>query len=477
MSQFGFGNGRKKFRRRNFLQGAAGLTVGLPFLEGLQERSAWAQNQTPVFSLFIVAANGVVPNRFYPGSAGPLTEASMQGKAVGKLAAFADNLLVVGGLRYPAGLRGCGHAEGLCQSLTGVGPGSTGTGATAGGQSVDMFISKAVNEQGQDPITMYSGMGYYIKERISFNGPGAARPMQLNPYATFQELLGVVDSAPSTPTTPTTPTTPGEPANMVDEVLLRRKSVLDTVRTEISELKNLTSVSAEDKQRLQLHYDAFREIEIDLINTGDQVGEMVADDPVVSAGCTLGSLDKAGIEAFQGGLRFTQQGNMIEDVVRLHGEVTALAFACNYNRVGVLQWGDGTDGTQYSGLAAGSVNWPFHQVSHRVQSDGAIGNNATAEDTHAQIDVIRMETLAKVLQHFSERGLFANSVVYWTNHVAEGNHSMNNVPIIIAGSGGGYFKQGQFIQGQGDNKPLLGAVAEAAGAGTGFASPMSAVKA
>src|SRR5690606_27395759 len=143
-----------------------------------------------------------------------------------------------------------------------------------------MFISKAVNEQGKDPITMYAGAGHYIAERTSFNGPGAARPMQLNPYATFQQLLGIVDTSPSQPSNPTTPSPgPSGPANMVDEILIRRKSVLDTVRTEISELRNLTSVSAEDKQRLQLHYEAFREIEVDLVNTGDQMGEMVADDP------------------------------------------------------------------------------------------------------------------------------------------------------------------------------------------------------
>jgi hypothetical protein len=474
MSQFGFGNERQKIRRRNFLRGAAGLTVGLPFLEGLQERSAWAQNEVPVFSLFIVGANGVVPNRFFPGSAGPLSAASMNGKAVSKLVDYANDLLIVGGTGFPSGTRGCGHAEGLCQSLTGVAPASTGTNATAGGQSIDMFISKAVNQQGKDPITMYAGAGYYIAERVSFNGSGAARPMQLNPYATFQELLGVVDSG-----TPTGPTTPGdgEPGNAVDEVLLRRKSVLDTVRTEISELRNLTSVSAADKQRLQLHYDAFREIELDLINTGDQMGEMVADDPVIAAGCTTGSLDVDGIGAFKDGVRFTQQGNMIEDIVRLHGEVTALAFACNHNRVGVLQWGDGTDGTRYAGLAAGSVAWPFHQVSHRVESDGAVGTNATAEDTHAQIDSIRMETLGKILKHFSERGLFSNSLVYWTNHVATGAHTTNNVPVIIAGSGGGYFKQGQYVQGTGSNKALLAAAAEAAGAGTGFGGALASVKA
>jgi hypothetical protein len=477
MSNSIFRSARNKIQRRNFLRGAAGLSVGLPFLEALPHRSAWAQNENPVFSLFMVAANGVVPQNFFPSSAGPLGDSNLSGKALAQLADYASNVLVVGGLRMPIVGRGCGHSEGLCQTLTGVEPGSSGVGATSGGQSVDMFISNAVNGQGQDPITMYAGAGNYIAERISFSQAGAARPMQLNPYATFQELAGLVDD--TAPTTPVEPTPGGEtPApTQVDEILIRRKSVLDTVRSEISELQNLNGVSAEDRQRLQLHFDAFREIEIDLIETGDEMIEMAGDDPLVAPMCTIGSLDRQGIEAFSDGINFSQNGNMIEDIVRLHGEVTALAFACNYNRVGVLQWGDGTDGTKYAGLAAGSVNWPFHQVSHRVESDSAVGNNANAEDTHAQIDVIRMATLAQILRHFDERGLFANSLIYWTTHVATGMHNVDNMPIIIAGSGGGYFKQGEFVEANGGNKAILAAAAEAAGAGSGFGTALDSVKA
>jgi H+/Cl- antiporter ClcA len=54
---------------------------------------------------------------------------------------------------------------------------------------------------------------------------------------------------------------------------------------------------------------------------------------------------------------------------------------------------------------------------------------------------------------------------------------VSNVPIIIAGSGGGYFKQGEYVLASGENKPLLSAAAAAAGAGTGFGTPMAAVKA
>ncbi len=470
-------------RRRNFIGGASGLLVGLPFLESLPSRSAWAQGENPVFSFVMVSANGVVQERFWPTQEGAISAQSMTGKAVEPLADYASNLLFVGGLSYPAGLRSCGHAEGLCESLTGIGPSSTGNGAQSGGESIDMYISKTVNEQGLDPISLYAGARNYIGERSSFAGRGTARSMQLNPYAAFQELVGVADdsTAPSTPPEGGGGAAPSGPTAMTDEVLIRRKSVLDTVRGELSELENLSGISASDKVRLQTHMEAFREVEVDLVDTGDEMGQMAGDDPEVSpfmASCSIGSLDKAGIEAFSGGVNFSQNGNMIEDIVRLHGEVVALSFACNQNRVAVLQWGDGTDGTKYSGLTGNAVNWPFHQVSHGIQSDSAGGNDPDARDTHAQIDVIRMTTFGQILKHFKERGLFAHSVVYWTSHVATGSHSFNNLPCIVAGSGGGYFKQGQYVSAPDKNGALLAAIGEAAGAGSNFAgaSPLGVVK-
>ena len=50
------------------------------------------------------------------------------------------------------------------------------------------------------------------------------------------------------------------------------------------------------------------------------------------------------------------------------------------------QWGDGTDGTKYSVPSNAGLGWTFHQLSHRVQSDGAVGNNPTAEQAHAEVD-------------------------------------------------------------------------------------------
>ena len=59
------GANKSRLNRRAFLRGAGTVAIGLPFLEGLPERSAWAQDENPIFSFFIVSAHGVVHDRFW----------------------------------------------------------------------------------------------------------------------------------------------------------------------------------------------------------------------------------------------------------------------------------------------------------------------------------------------------------------------------------------------------------------------------
>lgn len=57
----------------------------------------------------------------------------------------------------------------------------------------------------------------------------------------------------------------------------------------------------------------------------------------------------------------------------------------------------------------------------------------------------------------------------WTSHVAVGpSHSFNNLPIIIAGSAGGYLKQGQYLNAGSNitNNRLFNTLASAMGVPT-----------
>jgi hypothetical protein len=420
---------RTALNRRAFLRAGA-IAVGLPFLEGLPERSAWAADAPPVFSLFIVAACGVVGNRFFPDATGPLSASSLAAlsdKATSVLSPHAEQLLFVKNINFPmARPINCGHAQGLCQSLTAAPAGGGGGTSYSTGISADMVIAQAVNEAGADPLTLYAGnrLNGYIAERISFKGPGVGqvRSADDNPYTLYSKLIGLTTSAGDATTAA---------ADAAAELLSSRKSVNDLVRAELKHLMALPALSAADSQRLEQHFDSIRDVEVQL----DRMG----------TACTQDGLAIDLLEAYKTGFAFKMDG-MIEDVAKLHLELVSLAFACNLNRVATLQHGDGTDATRYAVPSNEGLNWPFHHISHRVQSDSAVGSNPTAEDAHAEIDVVRMQTLLHGLDHFKARGLFDKSMILWTNHIADGpTHSFKNVPTIIAGNAGGYLKQGAYV--------------------------------
>jgi hypothetical protein len=420
---------RRVVNRRAFLYGAGSVALGLPFLEGLPERSAWAAASPPIFTFFMCAANGVEPKRFWPTDTGPLSDVLSSGKAVDALAPHADKLLLIKNLDFPlVAPDGCGHAQGLAQALTGKKPGGSGSQATATGPSVDYLISKAMNPAGTEPLTLYAGnlRNGYIADRLSFDENAQVRASVDNPYKLYQKLVGIA--------------TPGGGTNpMAAELIQKRASVNDVVRAELSSLLQSSKLSSADRQRLQQHFDSIRDVENTMADMGSQMA---------AAGCTLDGVDTSVYEALAS-WKYNPtnvENGGIENIVELHAQLVALAFACDYNRTGTLQWGDGTDHTIYDVASNAALgNWNFHYISHRVQSDGEKGENATAEAAHAEIDVLRMGTLANCLKHFDDRGLADKSIVVWLNHVAEGAHSMRNVPFILWGNGGGALKQGQYV--------------------------------
>jgi hypothetical protein len=211
--------------------------------------------------------------------------------------------------------------------------------------------------------------------------------------------------------------------------------VNDLIRQELNELRANASLSAADHERLELHFDSIRDLEKDMLTMGLQ--------------CSSEGLDVATLEAMNSGEAFSQNGQ-IEEVAKLHARLVAFAFACNATRVATLQVGDGTDGTNYT--IAGEPVERFHWISHRQQADD--GNGPPLEgafEWHVEIDRIRMNTFKDLIDTWSAYAtpngpLLDNAFALWTNHIAIGpSHSFENMPILIAGSAGGYLKQGQYI--------------------------------
>lgn len=447
---------RHTVNRRAFLYGAGGIAIGLPFLEGMPERSAWAADQTPVFTFFMVAACGVEPKKFWPSGSGTLSSVLSSGKAVDNLKDYADNLVLIKNMNYPlTSPTSCGHAQGLCQSLTGLKPTGSGSTASATGPSIDYAIAKAL--KGADPMNLYAGnlRNGYIADRVSFDDTGRVRASVDNPYKLYQNLTGLAMAGNGGGSGGTGGGATPNP--MAEELIKKRKSVNDSVRGQLNSLLQNPKLSAADKQRLQQHFDSIRDVE----NTMGEMGATMA--------CSLTGLDVSTYDALKN-WKYNPENvpsGGIEQIASLHLQLVALAFACNYSRTGTLQWGDGTDATVYDTPANQTLGkWKFHHISHRIQSDSAAGSNATAETAHAEIDVVRMKTLATGLKAFKERGLANNSIVVWTNHVAEGFHTMRNVPFIVWGNGGGKLKQNVYLDAANASNATLYNVIISAATGT-----------
>ncbi|HWO13184.1 MAG TPA: DUF1552 domain-containing protein [Polyangiaceae bacterium] len=440
----------QKFRpgRRAFLRTIGGLGIGLPFLEGLPERSAFAQDASapaPTFGMFICTANGVVqafrqePEKFWPTQLGPLTTEGMQAfandRATGLLADYASKLLIVRGVNYPFGNRGCGHALGLTQCLTAAQPVGDAQSAAATGISADTLIASELHPAGVEPLALYAGLkGGYIDEKLSFRAPNQVRAAEGNPWNVYQRLMGLVQ--------PETGASTGE----AERLALRRRSVNDLVREELNSLMNLPSLSSEDRSRLDLHFTSVRDIENGML---------------AMATCSAERLDVPAIQAMNEGSAFRRSDNTIEDVAKLQIDLAAFAFSCNASRVATLQIGDGTDGTRYTINGARAER--FHWISHRQTSDGNDGQPiANAVEVHVEIDRLRMLTFKHLLDRFSSYSmpngtLLDAAYALWTSHVAIGpSHSFNNLPIVIAGGAGGFLRTGQYVDagGVGNNRLL-----------------------
>ena len=435
-----------RLNRRNFLRGAAGVTLALPFLEGMPERSAWAADAKPVFSLFICAVGGVVPEVFFPAAPGPITPQSLAGKATIELAAHAKDLLFVSGISRPAAT-GDSHVEGLCEALTAapdLNPNAQV--ATASGPSADTFIATKVHP-GLDPLVLYSGnrRNGWSTWNLSFKASGELAPAIWNPYTLYQELIGLSPGA----------GTPG--ADSAAKLLLEsRKSVHDLVREDLSALLKSPRLSSADRERLQLHFDSIRDVEVAMGGMGN-----TAVDHCSSEGLALDQLQA--MENF-----VYDRYESTEAVAKLHMSLVALAFACNLRRSASLQWGDPADYTVYR-VPSNAREWKFNFIQHRAQSDSVVGDDPLAARAHAEIDALRMRSFAAGLDHFNARGLRDQCQVLWTNSFSDGRmHSFVNVPHIIWGNAGGYLEQGVYVDaGDVGNNRLLNTLISAAIQDTG----------
>jgi hypothetical protein len=267
---------------------------------------------------------------FWPTATGALTNASMTAdkatRSTGELAAYADKLLIVKGINLPYNSTGCSHSAADAQILTSanITPGSTN--CKAKGISVDTAIAAAKNPAGRDPLVMHAGMfspggtGFDIPGYVSYVTPQQPRVYIDSPYKAYQAIIGAVGNG-------TTATSAQAQALM--QRAGRSKSINDILRPQIQALLNRTDLSSSDRDRLNQHLAAIRDIEVQMPTTtitipDADVATMKTNDP----------------KPYDQSVRDAN--------VKLFMELMAFSAAADYSRVAVLKIGDRIDDHVYT---------------------------------------------------------------------------------------------------------------------------------
>lgn len=425
-----------KVSRRVVLKGLGGVTLTLPFLEGLTGRKAEAADEGEPFAIFFRQANGVSaeqrytlgetqytePERFWPHEFGPLTPENLAGRVLEELVDYADKLLVVKNINMENFPYDDGHARGALQCLTAQGPVEPNLGgdSEADGESLDHRVGRELNPDGRDSLFLYAGpkeRGWLGGACVSYRGP-AERRSALDPRLAYETMVGQ---------------TGGLSLEAIEQLVHRNRSVNDLVRDQLQQLLSNPRLSSNDRQRLDLHLSSIRDLETALSCRMSQSQEM--------------ELDGVG-NSYQ-----STNGDELLAAVRVHMDIAVLAIACGYTRSVAIQVGSGNDGeTRYRDTETGQLMENFHYVSHRLLSHNATGEvYADAARLHEVVDRHFARTFKYLLDKLSEYQigsgtLLDQGVAVWLNDLGNGpNHSPRNCPYIIAGSAGGFLKQGQYI--------------------------------
>ena len=442
-------------KRRHILRGLGGVAVALPFLETFAPRrpAGAAEGDAPAFAIFVRQANGVAqathdgePERFWP-TAGPgaLTVAGLSGdtgRALSELGAYADKLAIVRGIDFAFPGNGCGHSGGGNQVLTAaqVSQDPSGNESKSMGESLDNRITTELGAPGEEPLTLYAGRKFgYLDEVLSYRGPLQLRAAERNPLTVYQDLFGLS----------------GVDPEVLEAIRARRKSVNDLVRAQMTELLARSDLSASDRQRLDLHFTSIRELEIGIV-------------------CGLSDAEVASIASVSESL---DDDAMIEDVVRTHFDIIALAMACGARRAATLQIGCGNDQTQY--FVDGATQKPFHKISHRIDSDGSEGPPIPNADVlHHLIDRKLLGLFRHLLDKLAAYEMPSGSlldcgVAVFTNDLSNKWHSYENVPYILAGSAGGFLETGVYVDAGGvANNKILNTIGAAVGCKNAEGGPL-----
>ncbi len=409
-------NFQTKLSRRTVLRGL-GVSLALPWLEATGTiAKAAVVAPAPTRMAFIFVPNGVVLDHWTPKTEGygfalPST--------LEPLASVKDDLLVLTGLTHDKGRAngdGAGdHARSASVFLTGSQPRKTDGEKIRSGISVDQMAAQAVGQKtrfsslelGVDPGRMAgncdSGYSCAYSSNISWSSESTPVGKEVNPRSVFERLFAG-----------------GKPSE-VDKSQQQRealqKSVLDFIADDAKRLQS--KLGRNDNRKLDEYLTGVREIERRI---GTRIAKPVSVD-----------VDYAIPDGIPGDY---------QDHMRMMCDLMVLAFQTDSTRIATMMFANAGDNKNYRMIG---VPDGHHDLSHHQ-------NDAVKLEKIAKINRFQVQQLSYLLQKMKsiregERTLLDNSMVVYGSGISDGNrHNHDNLPILVAGSGGGTIETGRHVR-------------------------------
>lgn len=424
--------------RRTMLKGM-GVSMALPLLEAMQPLASFgagaanATGEVPKRLAVLFFPNGVRQDLWTPEGEGKDFKLS---RLLEPLKEHKDDLLILTNLWNQATNTGDGHYVKDAAFLTGTTiTKTTGADVRSNGISMDQLIAQKIGnmtplpslELGIDPPAtgVDTNVGYtqLYGAHISWSSPMTPVAKELNPRLAFDRLFRSKAGGSANPQ--------------------RDRSVLDLVMDDAKRLK--AKIGHGDQRKLDEYFESVRAIERRIEFDAKRSSQEYADLGILKKEVDLldERITKYQKDPSKFGIDHTER-------VRLMLDLMVLAFWSDSTRVSSFMFGNSVSPRNFSFLPG--VSQGHHQTSHHE-------NKADLLEQYRIISTWFPTQLAYMLSRMKsikegDGNLLDNSMVLFGSGFRDGNsHNPHNLPIILAGKGGGTISSGRHIT-YGKDSPL-----------------------
>jgi len=413
-----------KFHRRKFLRGA-GACLALPALEALSptvhaaaaDQSALATTAAgmPLRTAFLTVPDGVNLEHWRPQGVG---NDYQLGNTFAPLTDLKDKFQIFTGFEHNnANALGDGpgdHARANAVFLTGAHPLKTAGADIRNGISVDQIAAQEIGnqtrvkslqlgcEKGRSTGNCDSGYSCAYQYNLSWASPTLPLAPEANPRAVFEQIFGA-----------------GKPAERQRNLLerqSRRRSILDLVNEETRAMNR--RLGSNDRHKLGEYLDSVRTLE--------QQIEQAERFPLPEA------------EMAQP----TGVPKDYQDHMRLMFDLLAISFQTDSTRLATFSLAHEGSNRSFPELG---ISEGHHNLSHHK-------NKPDALEKIAVIDHFYMQQLAyflgrlEALKDPDGSSVLDNSMLVYGCAISDGNkHDHDDLPIVVAGGGGGTLTPGRHV--------------------------------